>query len=134
MFRQLHSLLSNRFPAIAWTILIFILLALPGSMLPNENHLRIPDLDKYVHITLFGSFVFFWSYYFAYQKPRFPSPRSRYLMILLIACLYGIAMEYVQKYFIPNRDFDLYDILADVIGALGGYLIVLLTLIRTKRK
>ncbi len=31
--------------------------------------------------------------------------------------LYGIGMEYVQKYFIPGRDFDLADIIADMIGA-----------------
>jgi VanZ family protein len=30
--------------------------------------------------------------------------------------LYGIAMELIQKYFIPNRSFDLKDILADGLG------------------
>jgi VanZ family protein len=41
----------------------------------------------------------------------------------LVACFFGIAMEFVQKYFIPNRDFDIYDIVADIIGAAGGFLI-----------
>jgi VanZ family protein len=32
-------------------------------------------------------------------------------------------MEYVQKYFIPRRDFDVEDILADVIGSALGFII-----------
>jgi len=37
--------------------------------------------------------------------------------------IYGIAMELVQKYFIPNRSFDLKDILADGLGCAVGLLI-----------
>jgi len=107
--------------------MIFILLALPGNMLPNENHLTIPNLDKYVHIILFGTFVFLWSLYFAIKNEKKVFPIRKSLSILIIACLYGTAMEYVQKYFIPNRDFDIYDIAADVLGAVLGFLIVRLT-------
>ena len=39
-------------------------------------------------------------------------------------------MEYVQKYLIPNRDFDIYDIVADIIGAATGYFIVRLIVSR----
>ena len=44
-------------------------------------------------------------------------------MLFISACLYGITMEYVQKYFIPRRDFDVEDILADVIGSALGFII-----------
>jgi VanZ family protein len=37
--------------------------------------------------------------------------------------IYGIAMEFVQKYFIPNRSFDLKDVLADGLGCSIGLLI-----------
>jgi VanZ family protein len=37
--------------------------------------------------------------------------------------LYGIGMELVQKYLIPNRSFDLKDILADGLGCGIGLLI-----------
>jgi VanZ family protein len=133
MFSFLHRHLSKVFPAVVWTVFIFILLSLPGNMLPNENNLSIPDLDKYVHISLFGGFVFLWSYYYANKTQRNRHSRNIYIRIFLIACLYGTAMEYVQKYLIPNRDFDLYDILADTIGALGGYLIVRLKIISGKK-
>jgi VanZ family protein len=127
MHRRLYKILSSRFPALTWTLIIFILLSLPGKILPNEDHLRIPELDKYVHIILFGSFVFLWSFYFALKKEKESNSNKQFIRILIIACLYGIAMEYVQKYFIPNRDFDIFDIAADIIGAGGGFLIVRLT-------
>jgi VanZ family protein len=127
MRHRLYQIFSNRLPALLWTIIIFILLALPGNMLPNENHLAIPNMDKYVHIILFGSFVFLWSLYYGSKREKNNYFYRTSLVILIIACLYGTAMEYVQKYFIPNRDFDIYDIAADVIGAIAGFLIVRLT-------
>ena len=123
MPKRLYRLLSHRFPALAWTLFIFILLSLPGKMLPNENQFRIPQLDKLIHIVLFGSFVFLWSFYFSTREGNINLNR-KYLRIAIIACLYGYAMELIQKYFIPNRDYDIQDIAADVIGAVLGYIIV----------
>jgi len=40
--------------------------------------------------------------------------------IALGSGVYGVIMEYVQKYFIPNRSFDIGDILADTIGSIAG--------------
>jgi VanZ family protein len=127
MSQRIQKSLSSRVPALLWTIFIFILLALPGKMLPSEEHTFIPNLDKFVHVFLFGSFVFLWSFYYAAKKERGPSYNKIFFRIFIIACLYGIGMEFVQKYFIPNRDFDIYDIAADVGGALLGFLIVRMT-------
>lgn len=44
-----------------------------------------------------------------------------YLIIALTAILYGVAMEFVQKYFTIDREFDVNDMLADAVGAAGGY-------------
>jgi VanZ family protein len=122
------KILAKKTPALVWTILIFILLALPGSMLPSETHFRISNFDKYVHISLFGVFVVLWSYYFMAKTDR--KNKNVFLRFFIIACLYGIGMEYVQKYFIPFRDFDVYDILADIVGAALGYFIARLAFIR----
>ena len=130
MRSRLYKILSSRIPALAWTLLIFVMLTIPGKMLPDENQLTIPNLDKGVHIVLFGFFVFLWSFYFASRKD-FPGRLNKKLFrVFIIACFFGIAMEYVQKYLIPNRDFDIYDIAADIIGATGGYLIVRLIIPR----
>jgi VanZ family protein len=132
MRRRLQQILSKRFPALLWTIFIFILLVVPGKMLPDENQMAIPGLDKYIHVILFGSFVFLWGFYYA-AKQKYPvQSNRRFILILVIACLYGTGMEFVQKYFIPNRDFDIYDILADTLGAIIGFLIVRMTVKRLK--
>ena len=75
-------------------------------------------------------FVILWSFYYAAKTDK--KSKRIFFLIFITACLYGTAMEYVQKYFIPLRDFDLYDILADVIGAAAGYIIVSLTFILRK--
>ena len=121
MRRILFQLLTSRIPSLVWTLFIFILLALPGQMLPSETGMTIPYLDKYVHFVLFGTFVFLWAFYRAARKGEIKT--LRIFNIFIVSCLYGIAMEYIQKYFIPNRDFDVNDILADILGAFGGFLV-----------
>jgi len=120
---MLKRILTKRYPALLWTIVIFILLSLPGNMIPSEVGFRIPNFDKYVHIGIFCVFVTLWSFYYAATPDK--KNRNMFFVIFIIGCLYGIAMEYVQKYFIPRRDFDLEDILADVIGSALGYMIIL---------
>ena len=70
---------------------------------------------------LFGGFVFLWCFY--YTNKGLPGNRlvRIFFYAFVIACAYGIGMEYVQKYFIPMRDFDEADIIADIIGASLSY-------------
>lgn len=42
-------------------------------------------------------------------------------LIAALALSYGIAMEYVQKYYVANRSFDVTDILADGAGCIIGW-------------
>ena len=132
MRQRFQKLLSNRTPALLLTIFIFILMALPGNMLPKEEKTFIPNLDKVIHASLFGSFVFLWCIYYSTRKEKNNHAPSRYILILIIACLYGVATELMQKYLIPNRDYDIYDIMADSIGALLGYIFVRLIVNRLK--
>lgn len=124
---SIYRILSHRLPAVLWTIIIFVLLALPGNMLPDQKNIGIPQLDKYVHVILFGGFVFLWCFYFS-AKEGIRNLPGMFLRIVVIACLYGTAMEFVQKYFIPFRNFDIYDIAADTAGAIGGYIVLRLVI------
>jgi VanZ family protein len=117
----LRKYLSALYVPLIWTIVIGILLTLPGSALPNEAAFRIPQLDKFVHITLFGLFVFLWDLRLSKQHRETGRLLRWFFAIYVIANVYGISMEYVQKYWIPGRDFDLADIIADMIGAGLGY-------------
>jgi len=104
-------------PALTWVIIVTVLLCIPGSALPKENWFGKIWLDKWVHIILFLIMVFLWCRYLS----RSAGKNVRYFrQIAIYFFLYGIAMELVQKYFIPNRSFDLKDILADGAGCILG--------------
>lgn len=91
---------------------------MPGKDLPSEDFLSVIYFDKWVHAGLFGGLVFLFSYPFA-NKIGYKS--FFYLFIVVMAILYGVTMEFVQKYFTLDRDCDVNDMLADAVGAVGGY-------------
>jgi VanZ family protein len=70
---------------------------------------------------MFGGFVFLWCLWLS--KRQIPQERllRLFFTVFVIAVIYGIGSEYVQKYFIPGRDFDEADIIFDMIGASLAY-------------
>jgi len=92
-------------------------LCLPGSVLPKEKWFDKIWLDKWIHIGLFMVMVFSWSWFVAMRGgPR----KSTFVQVAIYSLFYGIAMEFFQKYFVPNRSFDIADMLADGIGCVLG--------------
>ena len=107
--------------AIFWFILLTVLLTLPGSAFPKKTWMDdIPGFDKLIHVGLFGGLVFLWSGALAKIKKISITMQQLFAWIALGSGVYGVIMEYVQKYFIPNRSFDIGDILADTIGSIAG--------------
>ncbi|MGZ5246180.1 MAG: VanZ family protein [Flavitalea sp.] len=107
-----------------WTLLIIILLSIPGSAIPKVN-IGLKHVDKLVHFILFGIFPVLWSYYFL-QKKENANWKKLIIVCCIISILLGISLEYVQHYFVPNRDFDIVDIVADTLGAIVfGILLIL---------
>jgi VanZ family protein len=121
MINFLKKYFYHIFYPIAWTIIVLILLTLPGSMLPQEKVFSIPNFDKLVHMGLFGGFVLLWSIYFSRKIMNQKKLLVIFFRIFIIASVYGTTTEFIQKYFIPSRDFDIADILADVAGAAIAY-------------
>jgi VanZ family protein len=119
------------FPAIAWTIMIQVLLCLPGSALPKGGVFEIPQLDKIIHITLFGGLTFFWCYYYFLKGTAASRLKTIFFIFYLLAAADGIIMEFVQRDYIPNRSFDLADIIADMIGSSIAYGICNIKLLKT---
>ncbi len=128
---MINKLLRQVFVPLGWTILIQVLLCLPGSSIPNPDAFHIPNLDKIVHIILFGGIVFFWCYYF-YGKQKSPKTlKTIFFVIYVLACFNGALMEFIQRDYIPGRSFDLGDIIADMAGAGLAYGISNIKLLRT---
>lgn len=117
MLPFLRKYFSALYVPVTWTVIIGILLCLPGSALPNEAVFKIPQFDKIVHICLFGGFVFLWDLYMSNRLSGTRPLLRWFFFFYVVANVYGIGMEYVQKYWIPGRDYDLADMIADMIGA-----------------
>jgi len=115
------KILNTPWPALLWTIVIFILLVIPLRSVNEGHFIQIPHFDKYVHAFMFGFFVWLWSRRFL-SKLSTDEVRKKALWIFLISCLYGAGMEFYQEYF-TEREFDLGDIIADVAGSAIAYLV-----------
>ncbi len=126
MFGFVRKISSRVFVPAAWTLLTIMLLCLPGSAIPDVSMYQVPHVDKIVHFLLFGGIPFFWS---LYVLPKFS--RAESVKIVIGFCLFsialGTALEYVQFYFVANRDFEVVDIFADSLGAICFGALVLLT-------
>jgi VanZ family protein len=107
--------------ATVWFITSLVLLTLPGSDLPQENWLDKIYFDKWVHIGMFALLVFLWCWALSKRKGTFPGLKIFFLRITVAAIVYGILMEFVQRYFVPGRSFDVTDMIADAVGAFIGF-------------
>lgn len=114
--------LSTIWPALIWSIVIFILLVIPGRELPEGP--EVPSFDKIIHAFLFGMLVWLWCVYLK-KSPNCSGNTWKFFLTFLFSCFYGIAMEYVQKYFVVNRAYETGDIIADIVGSAVGLLVSL---------
>lgn len=108
-------------PGIAWFFVVLFLTCLPGKDIPQINWLENINFDKVVHIGVFGllTVLFCWPFYnSSFNKTE----RLQYFIKIAIATsIWGLTIEFIQKYFIPGRSYDLLDWAADSIGALIAY-------------
>src|SRR3990172_6007304 len=103
--RRIYQWLS-----IAWMMLIFILSSLPS--LPGLP--SIIDLDKLFHALIYGVLA----YFVLRSLPGSETMSMKHaLLAAMLAIAYGITDEYHQS-FVPGREADIRDVLADSAGAL----------------
>lgn len=103
--------------AVSWFIIMCVLFFLPGSDLPEANWLDAIHFDKWVHVGLFATLIFLW-------RSSFNIDLNHYnFTLLLCALMYGLSVEFIQKYWVINRSFDLFDVAADMAGAVIGLVV-----------
>ena len=118
---MIRKITTSFIPAIIWFIIVTILLCLPGKDVPDESWLNIIYFDKWVHAGLFGGLTFFCSLPFIFN---FKATKKLLILIAILSAFYGVLMEYAQKYLIPDRDFDYYDMMADAAGCVIAYFLL----------
>jgi H+/Cl- antiporter ClcA len=108
--------------AITWFIISTVLFTLPGTAFPHENWLDKIGFDKWVHVGLFVVLVtlWCWSLYTLATGKSAGKLKQSFILVALLGVAYGVAIEFIQKYFIPFRSFDVNDMLADGIGCAIG--------------
>jgi VanZ family protein len=101
-------------PAAAWALAIFVLSSFPGSAYPATD---IVGADKIVHLGLYGLLAALCVRGLA-QSTSWPGPLV-WIAAAALASLYGMSDEFHQR-FVPGRNSDWMDVLADAIGAALG--------------
>jgi len=111
-------------PAIIWLIASIILLTLPPSDFPHSSFFSLPYLDKYIHLAMFFLLTVLFSYPFSKLLAKTETIISTFNTVTACVILYGIIIEFVQKFFTSGRTFDLSDILFDALGSFLGLLVM----------
>jgi VanZ family protein len=116
MTSDTHPLLRYG-PAVVMTLLIPALSLLPAHFFKHvaEPLPPIPGIDKIIHALMYAALTA------AYLQALIPARRRSLLAVLrivLLAALYGVAMEVCQKLFTTTRSMDPLDALANAAGAL----------------
>ncbi|MEW6511472.1 MAG: VanZ family protein [Bacteroidota bacterium] len=108
-----HSFVRYQLPAILWAIVIFVSSSIPSDRVPPFVLFKF---DKLVHFGVYFLLAFFTYRAIRYQS-RWPLLADHALLftVVLIA-VYGATDEFHQ-YFVPGRSADLFDLLADTLGA-----------------
>ncbi|MBO6056680.1 MAG: VanZ family protein [Bacteroidales bacterium] len=113
------------YPGLFCGIIIMILCGLPGSYFhgvpTNWAYLRP---DKIVHGIMFAAFSFsiIWGYRREYCEKDSSYRNVLQLVTFFVSISYGALTEIIQC-FLPDREANIYDFLADVIGCVLGILI-----------
>jgi VanZ family protein len=115
-------MLSKLWPAIVWAAIVLLLTGLPGNVFPEiKTFWDWLSPDKIVHLFIFGmlSFLIIWGYRIQYFKGE-----KRYILAtasIITSSFYGLLTEVLQKYVFIGRSGNVYDFLADTIGAVLGW-------------
>ena len=113
LFRTLEKYLAP-----LWAIVIFIVSIVPADDITIDSDMLIPHADKVVHIMM----------YFILQvaimrKRRNGLEGKNKVIIFILVTGYGVFIELFQGYFLADRFFEIYDIIANITGALMGILL-----------
>ena len=109
--------LRYNWPSILWAAFIFVICMMPHRHIPN---IVIPHLDKIVHTAVYCVLAMMmyagWLWQTAFQALHVRT----FIKVLIVCAAYGMLIEIMQGLFTADRSFELWDELADTVGALLG--------------
>lgn len=101
------------FLALFWTYEVTYLSLFPVEPVFSDSWFNFPHMDKLGHFGFYFGFVFLWNLYFKRIRLKKALEYS-----FVLAVLYGILMETLQYTMPYERMFDVFDIVANISGAI----------------
>ena len=107
---------------IAGFVIITASSLLPGDAFEDSQLTDVSHLDKIVHLAMY--FVLMISLGPS-MIPQFDSKKLSRIYLPLSVFLYSVLLEVLQNFLALGRSFEVLDIIANFIGVILGYLIIL---------
>lgn len=105
-------------PALLWLLFVTVALLTPGNNLPKVP--LFPYADKLIHFGVFAVLTFLWARVGTLDEEKEIKWGKLLTNLLVFSIFFPIFIEYLQMY-VPNRSFELEDILANLFGGLIGF-------------
>lgn len=118
--------LKNFWQGIAWWCFIIVLTLTPGGFFPKVNSFwSLFSPDKIIHLGLFAVLTYLLLKGTARQ---YNMPESRYIIgiPIVISVSTAVLTEVLQAVSPIGRDANLYDVIANFIGCIAGYITFLI--------
>ncbi|MEP7144899.1 MAG: VanZ family protein [Ferruginibacter sp.] len=115
--------ISKFIPAIAWFFVVLILICMPGKDIPSTHWLDKIYFDKCVHTGIFGLLALLFMLPVALSPVKHKEKIQYFIVIAIATSIWGLTTEFIQKYWVPGRSFDLFDWAADSLGAFIAFII-----------
>lgn len=111
--------LKNYLPALVWAFLIFILSMMPGKYVAPANIWDLANFDKLGHMFVF--LVLMLLSLRGLSEQIHSAPSLRFILIIFLICsAYGFLLEVLQGTLSTDRQFDIVDSVANMLGCLLG--------------
>jgi VanZ family protein len=106
-------------PAIVWFLLVLYLLTMPATNIPQlDDWFSKYKLDKLAHTFLFAilTIAFIWPVGWSY----FSNSRKYHIFVKIgiATSIWGLATEFIQKYLVIGRSFEMADWAFDTTGVI----------------
>ena len=126
--------LSNNKYGIAWSLLIVLVCLMPANNLPSSSFLSFKGADKLIHFALYAVLLILVGKGLVnYFKSSYSI--NRIIFIAFLYCFFlGVGIEFLQSIFVVGRLGDVFDVLANAIGASTGIVILTAHLKKMARK
>lgn len=106
-------------PAILWAITLAVLMLLPGKSFPDN---KLFSYDKLAHLGVFAILSGLLMFGTLRSKLFGETKASLIVYPLVISITYSAGLEFLQR-FSPGRASDVYDLIANIAGAICGVLV-----------